>query len=611
MRDSAGVFQEKNTVGQGLKKMFFRTRRWLSRPEKIMGLILIAVLAVLVVIPLIQIVVGASTFSYSDVQRRHPDSSVGDWTIYHWQRVIASQLTPVLLVKPLLHSLAIALGVVLVALPLGSLLGWLVVRTDLPLKKLMGNLAIIPYVMPSWVMALAWFTVFKNSRIGGSPGFLEAIGISVPNWLAYGYIPIVLAMTIHYFPYAFILVSGAIASMDSQLEETGRVLGASQRTVLRKITFPLMLPALGSAFVLIFSKALGTFGTPAILGLPVKYYTVATRVYHSIRNGNAGTAYALVIFLVAISSLTIYMNAKVIGVRKKFTTIGGKGTRVKTTKLGRARIPAAVLVFTFIGVCILAPLSMLLLQSLTLHGDFNLSELTLKFWIGAKGEVYASDGGILRDPAVLSSMWNTIRLSVVSALVASFSGLFFGYAVVKARGSFLSKLIENLAFTPYIIPSIAFGGIFLSMFAKSWGPLPSLYGTFTLLVLVTVAKRLPYTSRTGISAMMQIDKSLEEAAYLRGVSWVKRMWAVIIPLGKSGMMAGFILSLITTMRMLSLIILLVTPKTMVLTAMTYRYVEQGFTQQANAIACLIIVMTLSGYFLATKLGKSKLEHIGG
>ena len=611
MGEFEGAYSEQTGIGPKLTKARFRLMRWLSRPEKIMGLILLAVLAILVVMPLIQIVIGASTYSYSDVSRRNLDAEVGDWTIYHWQRVAASPLTPVLLVKPLLHSLAIALGVVLVALPLGSLLAWLVVRTDLPWKKLMGNLSIIPYVMPSWVMALAWFTVFKNSRIGGAPGFLEAIGVNVPNWLSYGYIPIVLAMTIHYFPYAFILVSGAIASMDSQLEETGRVLGASQRTVLRKITFPLMLPALGSAFVLIFSKALGTFGTPAILGLPVKYYTVATRVYHSIRNGNAGTAYALVIFLILISSLTIYMNAKVIGVRKKFTTIGGKGTRVKTTKLGRARIPVAVLVFTFIGVCILAPLSMLLLQSLTLHGDFNLSELTLKFWIGAPGDVYASNAGILRDPAVQASMWNTIRLSVVAALVASFSGLFFGYAVVKARGSFLSKLIENLAFTPYIIPSIAFGGIFLSMFARSWGPIPSLYGTFTLLVLVTVAKRLPYTSRTGISAMMQIDKSLEEAAYLRGASWFKRMRAIIIPLGKSGMMAGFILSLITSMRMLSLIILLVTPKTMVLTAMTYRYVEQGFTQQANAIAVLIIVMTLSGYFLATKLGKSKLEHIGG
>ena len=610
MSELEGVYGGNEGLGAALTRTRFRLQRWLSRPEKIMGLVLLSVLTVLVVLPLVQIVIGASTFGFGDT-RLVPGAVPGAWTIYHWQRITASPLTQVLLVKPLLNSLSIAFGVVLLALPLGSLLAWLVVRTDLPLKKLIGNISIIPYVMPSWVMALAWFTVFKNSRIGGGPGFFEAMGVTVPNWLSYGYIPIVLAMTIHYFPYAFILVSGAIASMDSQLEDTARVLGASQKTVLRKITFPLMLPALGSAFVLIFSKGLGTFGTPAILGLPVRYYTVATRVYSLINNGTEGTAYALVIFLIAISSLTIYMNAKVIGVRKKFTTIGGKGTRIQRTKLGRARLPITVLVCAFLGVCILAPLSMLLLQSLTLDGDFNFREMTLDYWIGAPGSIYASNAGILRDPYVLGGMWNTIRLAVISALIASGVGLFFGYAVVKARGSFMSKLIENLAFTPYIIPSIAFGGIFLSMFARSWGPIPSLYGTFTLLVLVTVAKRLPYTSRTGISALMQIDKSLEEAAYLRGASWVKRMWAIIIPLGKSGMMAGFILSLITSMRMLSLIVLLVTPKTRVLTSMTYRYVEQGFTQQANAIAVLIIVMTLSGYFLASALGKSKLEHIGG
>jgi len=604
------VYGERSGVLTSFTKTRFRFQRWLSRPEKIMGLILLAVLAILVVLPLIQIFVGASTFSYNDT-RLVRDATPGAWTVYHWHRVVVSRLAPALLWKPLLHSLLIALGTVVLALPLGALLAWLVVRTDLPLKRLIGNIAIIPYVMPSWVMALAWYTVFKNTRIGGSPGFLQTIGINVPDWLSYGYIPIVFAMTIHYFPYAFILVSGALASLDSKLEDTGRVLGASRKTVLRKITFPLMLPAIGSAFVLIFSKAVGTFGTPAILGLPVRYYTISTRVYAMLSNRVEGTAYAMVIFLVLISALTIYMNAKIIGVRKKFTTIGGKGTRIQRTKLRRARGPIATGALVFIGACIIFPLSMLLLQSLTLHGDFNLRELTLDYWIGAPGSIYASNAGILRDPYVLGGMWNTIKLALIAAAIASFSGLFFGYAVVKARGSFMSRLIENLAFTPYIIPSIAFGGIFLSMFSRSWGPIPSLYGTFTILVLVTVAKRLPYTSRTGISAMMQIDKSLEEAAYLRGASWVKRMRAIVIPLGKSGLMAGFVLSLITSMRMLSLIVLLVTPKTRVLTSMTYRYVEQGFTQQANAIACLIIFLTLTGYFVASAMGKSKLEHIGG
>ncbi|MFQ5925443.1 MAG: ABC transporter permease [Dehalococcoidia bacterium] len=599
------------SVGKAARRVRFKLGRYLGRPEKVMGLILLAGLVIFVVLPLVQIVIGATTFSSTDT-RLVSDAVPGKITLYHWWRVVVSQISSVLFYKPLLHSLVIGIGVIALALPLGSLLAWLVVRTDLPLKRAAGNLMIAPYIMPSWVMALAWFTMFKNTRIGGAPGFLQAIGIQTPNWLAYGYLPIVIALTIHYFPYAFILVSGALATLDNQLEDTGMVLGASRRRILRKITFPLMLPALGSAFVLIFSKAIGTFGTPAILGLPVRYYTISTRIYAMLGSRVEGTAYVLVILLVLISALTIYMNARVVGVRKQFTTISGKGTRIQRTKLRKAKLPITIAVFSFVGICILLPLSLLVIQSLTLLGDFNLRQLTLHFWIG-KSTIGIAEGqaGIFRSPFVLGGAWNSIKLSVVTAGIAAIVGLFFGYAVVKARGSPLSKTLENLAFTPYIIPSIAFGGIYLSMFAKPWGPLPSLYGTFALLLVVAAAKRLPYSSRTGISAMMQIDQSLEEAAYLRGASWFKRMGKIIIPLGKSGLMAGIILSFISTMRTLSLVILLVTPKTRLLTSMTYRYVEQGFMQHANAIAVLIVVITLTGYFLATLLGKSKLEHIGG
>lgn len=145
-----------------------------------MGLILLAVLAILVVLPLIQIVIGASTFGPNDV-RLVPGAKPGAWTIYHWKRIAASRLTQVLLVKPLLNSLSIALGVVVIALPLGSLIAWLVVRTDLPLKRLISNISVIPYVMPSWVMALAWFTVFKNRTDRGDPQLLAGHGDPYPQ----------------------------------------------------------------------------------------------------------------------------------------------------------------------------------------------------------------------------------------------------------------------------------------------------------------------------------------------------------------------------------------------------------------------------------------------
>jgi iron(III) transport system permease protein len=598
-------------LGEAARRARFKLWRYLGKPEKTMGLILLALLVIFVVFPLVQILIGATTFGDTDM-RLVPYAVPGKITLYHWWRVVVSRLSTVLFYKPLLNTMAVGIGVVALSIPLGSLLAWLVVRTDLPLKRLMGNVVIIPYVMPSWVMGLAWFTMFKNTRIGGAPGLLESIGIGVPNWIAYGYIPIVLALTIHYFPFTFVLVSGALATLDNQLEEAGMVLGASRRKVLRKITFPLMLPAIGSAFVLIFSKAIGTFGTPAFLGLPTRYYVMATRIYQMLGSRVEGTAFVLVIFLIFVSALTIYMNAKVLGVRKQFTTISGKGARVQRTKLGKAKLPLTIAVFGFVGICILLPFSLLALQSLTLQGDFNLRELTLHYWIGEGGTTLADgEPGIFRSNYILGGAWNSIKISLSAAGIASVMGMFFGYAVVKARGSLLSGIVENLAFAPYIIPAIAFGGIYLSMFARPWGPFPSLYGTFTLLLLVGTAKRIPFTSRTGISAMMQIDQSLEEAACLRGASWIKRMRRIVIPLGKSGLMAGMILSFISTMRTLSLFILVVSPKTRMLTSMSYMYASEGWTQHANAIAILIVVITLAGYFISTLLGKSKLEHIGG
>jgi iron(III) transport system permease protein len=222
-------------LGKAARQGRFKLRRYLSRPEKVMGLVLLAMLVILVVLPLMQIVIGATTFSPADT-RFAPSAVPGQATLFHWKRAIISPIRKVLLFEPLLHSIAVASGVVALALPLGSLLAWLVVRTDLPFKQLTGNLLIIPYVMPSWVMALAWFTMFKNTRIGGAPGFLEALGIDTPNWLAYGYIPIVLALTLHYFPYAFLLVSGALATLDNRLEDTASVLGAPRKRMLRKIT---------------------------------------------------------------------------------------------------------------------------------------------------------------------------------------------------------------------------------------------------------------------------------------------------------------------------------------------------------------------------------------
>ena len=252
----------------------------------------------------------------------------------------------------------------------------------------------------------------------------------------------------------------------------------------------------------------------------------------------------------------------------------------------------------------LLPLLLLLWQTLMRYpGNYSFANLTSLFWVGPRGTEFAEgEAGILRNWQILGAAWNSVKLSVTVAFVTGILGLLAGYAVVKGRGTFLSKALEQLTFLPYLIPSIAFGAIYLSVFTHSWGPIPSLYGTFLLLVLVCTFKNLPFASRSGTSAMLQVGGELEEAASVAGAGWFRRFGRIILPLTLKGAMAGFILVFITTMRELSLIILLVTPKTRMLTTMTFRYLEQGYTQFAKAITLLIAFLVLIGVWISRKMG---------
>jgi iron(III) transport system permease protein len=205
--------------------------------------------------------------------------------------------------------------------------------------------------------------------------------------------------------------------------------------------------------------------------------------------------------------------------------------------------------------------------------------------------------GVLRNPKIFSSAWNSIRLSLCTAFFTALLGVILGYAIVKGRGTRLSKLVEQIAFIPYVIPGIAFGAVYISMFSKPFGPIPALYGTFALLVVVSVAKHIPYSARSGVSAMLQVGQELEEAGQVAGANLWQRFKRIIFPLTSAGFVSGFLLTFITTMRELSLIILLVTPSTQVLASQTMRYIENGDNQMANAVIIILIVLVVIGDLL--------------
>jgi iron(III) transport system permease protein len=579
--------------------------RWLTTPRVVLSLIMVALMIYLVVVPLYTMVATTLTWQPNDVVR-NPDAVVGKLTLFHYVRMLTGMLSKIYTYTPLQHSMTVAVGATLLALVIGGSLAWFVVRTDMPGRKLINQLAVIPYIMPSWTLAQAWLVFFKNRLSGGTPGVFEyLVGHSPPNWLSYGPVPIIICSALHYYTFFFLFVSAALMSIDSNLEEAGELAGASRWRILRKITFPLVLPAILSGVIMTFSKVMGTFGGPNILGVPARYYVLATMIRGSLGIGDKADSFVLAIVLILFAIIAISMNQKLVGTRKSYETIGGRGFVAQVNKLGKIKRILFFGVIIFQICVIIVPLGLLVYSTLMLKdGNYSLSNLTLQHWIGARGTVYNhGEPGVLYNPKIYTTAWNSIRLSLWTALFTALLGIILGYAIVKGRGTRLSRLVEQLAYIPYVIPGIAFGAVYIAMFARKLGPIPPLYGTFTLLVIVSVAKHLPYSSRSGVSAMMQVGRELEEAAQVAGASAWQRFKSIIFPLTRSGFMSGFLLTFITTMRELSLIILLVTPQTQLLASQTMFYTENGDQQMANAVILILIALVAIGNFVIGRFSR--------
>jgi len=598
-----------NTDSQRLKANLRRIYRWLTTPHVVLSIIMLIVMFYMVIIPLYRMLVTTLTVSESDL-RVIKDGTIGDFTWYHWLRMLTSKISKIMTYEPLLHSLTISFGATILALTIGGLMAWMVVRTDVPGKGIINMLATVPYIMPSWTIAMAWTVLFKNQKSGGTPGLLEFFsGTATPDWLAYGPFPIIISSALHYYTFFFLFVSAALLSIDSSLEEAGELAGAGRWRIMRKITFPLVIPAIASGFIMTFSKTMGTFGGPNVLGVPVQYYTLSTMLRSNTGIGNYGDGFVLAIMLILFAMVTIMLNQKVVGTRKSFETIGGRGFMSQKVKLRNWKVLLTGIVVVFEFIIAVLPLTLLIYSTLMLRsGNYSLSNFTLAHWIG-QGDITINSGepGVLLNPRIWRGAWNSIRLSLFTALFTAFFGVILGYAIVKGRGTRISKLVEQMSFIPYVIPGIAFGAVYISMFTKPVGPIPALYGTFALLVVVSVAKHIPYSARSGVSAMLQVSKELEEAAAIAGASpWV-RFKRIIFPLTSTGFVSGFLLTFITTMRELSLIILLVTPSTAVLASMTMRYIENGNEQQADAVIILLIVLVLIGNFMISRFRGGSLK----
>jgi iron(III) transport system permease protein len=390
MTSSAAPAQTSSN-GSSARVVLGHLRHFFTRPERLLGILLAVVLGALVLVPLFELI--RETLTVQPYDRAYlPKAQPGEFTLFHYERVFAGRLSWAIFYKPFFNSLVTAFAATAICLVYGAGLAWLIVRTNIPFRNFLHTLVMIPYMLPSWVMALAWITFFKNDRIGGASGaFAYFFGVQPPDWIAYGPIPIIICMSLHYYVYSYLSVSSSITSVDSQLEEAGAMAGLSRLKQFLWITAPLLLPAIGSAVVMTFIRVVGSFGTPAVLGMPVRYFVLPTQIYAAMGTRNAGDGFLLALVLVVLACLFIFINQRLIGVRKSFVTLSGKGFRSKEIDLGRWRWPLFILVMLLMTAAVAFPLVLLILQSLIkTAGNYSLSNLTLHYWIGGEARVLTS-----------------------------------------------------------------------------------------------------------------------------------------------------------------------------------------------------------------------------
>lgn len=597
-----------------MKNTTNRLKAFFSKPANIILVFFSVVLVLLTLYPLLELVHHTFIVHATDANIL-PGLKKGELTLKSWGKLLftdANKYSLINFYKPMLNSVMLASLSAIFALVFGGTVAWLVTRSNMKAKKFISTVFIFPYIMPSWTLALFWLNMFKNPGVGtGSPGLVYSLtGFCAPEWFVYGLLPMVIVSGLHYAPFAYIFIGGILRNMDSNLEEAAVILKTPKLRQLTRITLPIVQPAILSTFLLAFASVMGSYAVPIYLGSPVNFYVLTTKM-KMLQTTAIGQAYIIALFMVAFGALIMLMNSLFTGKRKSYTTVTGKSSQVSLTNLGIGKyIVSGVLCLLLFFVCIMPLISFALESVIIKAGDYSAANMTLNYWIGDSGSVSTTvgDRGILRDPNIWAAMSTSLRLSLCCALIAGSCGVIIGYAVVRRRGSRLSNWVSGLSFFPYLIPAMAFGAIYLAIASN----FSFLTNSFLVLVIVGSVKYLPFATKSGTNAMLQLSAEIEEAATIFGVPWFKRMTKIIIPIQKASIISGFLLPFVSCMRELSLFIMLVSSRTQTLTTMLMTYNEKGASQYGNAINLLIIVIVLTINFAVNKLtGASIDKGVGG
>ncbi len=438
----------------------------------------------------------------------------------------------------------------------------------------------LPVVSPPFVLSLSMIMLF------GKAGIITRFLLGIYDNSVYGFWGIVVVQTLTFFPVCYMMLKGLLKNIDPSLEEAARDMGASRWRVFTSVTLPLLLPGLGNAFLVTFIESIADFANPMIIG--GSYDTLATTIYLQITGSyDKPGAAAMAVVLLCIT-LLMFVVQKYYLEAKTAATLTGKASRARMLIEDKSvKIPLTILCALAAGFVILMYLCVPIGACFPTWG-FKFFPLTGK-WFGL---VFTRYHG-------LQAFRDSFVLSLISAPITALLSMIISYLVVKRR--FKAKgFIEAVSMLAMAVPGTVLGVGYIRGFAGgvfNTGFLQGLYGTGLILIIVFVVRSLPTGTRSGISALRQIDKSIEESAYDMGADSLKVFMTVTLPLIKDSFLSGLVTAFVRSITAISAIILLVTPQFLLITVQINEFAEKGSYSLACAFATILIVITYGAVLL--------------
>ncbi len=486
------------------------------------------------------------------------------------------------LLKAYQHTIAMAAGVAVLSCVVATPMAWLVSRTDLPGRRWIRMVVTASFVTPPFLGAIAYEILAAPNSGLVNVIYRALFGLERSDRLVniYTFTGLVFAIACFTFPYVFTLVANALDKVPADLEDASSILGGKPLTTLRKVTIPLVLPAMLAGMLIAILQSLTMFGSPAILALPSGFHVVTTKIWSYFQfPPRLGLAAAASVPLLIITILLLRAQKAILG-RKGYTVLGGKSGVPRTASLGAWKLPALAFVLGVLCLTVFFPYAALIKVSFTRGiGDaLNFDTLTLRHWKFVLFELSATK----------LALRNTFVLGLLSATVVTALALVVSYLVARkpVRGT---NVLGMLATAPVAVPGIVLGvGLFLS-YAN---PTFQLYGTLWILLIAFITIELPAGYQQMSAAFTGVHPELEEASRILGASRLRALWEITTPLLRTSVITAWCFVFVGTIRELSATVLLTTANTKLVSVVIYDLNESG---DLGAISVLGIVLLLVSF----------------